>query len=461
MRLPLGPELRDLLGEGEEGHHKLRELLDEYHPKEAAEILNCLEPDEITQAMSLLPIQMERDMFAYFEPSLQEQIMLGSSRSRVQALLAGLPSDERAEFLEGLDDTVRQQLMPLLAREARSDLMRRDRFGDEQVGSIMSTEFCVLSEELTMPRALEELRRQAPSKETIYYSYAVDRSGKLKGFLSLRDMIMADRRLTVGDVMKCELVSVRATAHQEEAARLIREYDLLALPVLDEEDHMVGIVTHDDAVDIIDEAYSEDVRMRAGITSVEDAPEGYLASTVFEHFRGRVPWLAFLAVSFLIVAMIIKSYEETIHKADLAVAFLPLLLATGANVGGQASALILRALAVHALSHDQLPRVLWKELRVGMCLGTVLAGVAFGLTWLFATLAPTTSFDFRQSIGIATAIGVHVVTVAVVGAVVPLVISRLKVQPEVFSVPALNFLSDTVGTLIYLFCIWLLVLRGR
>ncbi|MCA8956390.1 MAG: magnesium transporter, partial [Planctomycetes bacterium] len=172
MRLPLGPELRDLLGEGEEGHHKLRELLDEYHPKEAAEILNCLEPDEITQAMSLLPIQMERDMFAYFEPSLQEQIMLGSSRSRVQALLAGLPSDERAEFLEGLDDTVRQQLMPLLAREARSDLMRRDRFGDEQVGSIMSTEFCVLSEELTMPRALEDLRRQAPSKETIYYRYA-------------------------------------------------------------------------------------------------------------------------------------------------------------------------------------------------------------------------------------------------------------------------------------------------
>ena len=458
---PLGPELRELLGGSDHELAKLRQLLENCHPKEAAEMLTCLLPEEITTGMSLLPIEMERDMFRYFEPDLQERIVLGSSRSRVGELLEGLPSDERAEFLEGLDDQVRRQLLPLLARETRQDLLRRESFEDDQVGAIMSTEFCALGEELTIPRALDEVRIQASSKETIYYSYALDQEGKLKGFVSLRDLIVSEQTLTVGAIMKTELVSVPVSADQEEAARLIREYDLLALPVLDEESHMVGIVTYDDAVDILEEENTEDIKLIAGITAVEDEPEEYLASSVITHYRGRVAWLTVLAMSFLFIAIMIdefgegiitpsKSGDSTSALTLMAIAFLPLLLATGANVGGQASALVLRGLTVQSLSHGDMRQVVWKEARVGLLLCATLGSVVFGLTWLFTQWNPTIVFDPMIGLAIAAAVGAHVLTAAMVGALIPLVFSRLGWQPEVFSLPALNCVSDTAGTVIYI-----------
>jgi magnesium transporter len=455
---PLGPELRELLAGGEEEHAKLRELLENNHPRRAAEILTCLRPDEITTAMSLLEIGVEQEMFEYFEPDLQEKIVLGSSRARIQELLAGLPSDERADFLDTLDEVVRQQLMPLLAREARLDLLRRDSFEDDKVGAIMSTEFCLLGQELTMPRALEEVRQQAPSKETIYYSYVLDRDGKLRGFISLRDLIVADQSLTVGEVMKTELVWVTVNDDQEHAARLIREYDILALPVLDEEQHMVGLITHDDAVDIIDEEFTEDVKMIAGITAVEDEPDDYMASSVLMHFRGRVTWLAFLAVSFLAIALIIEWKGKPILQSGpgTIIAFLPLLLATGANVGGQASALILRALAVHSLDHTALKSVLWKEFRIGLLLCLVLSGIVFGMTGLFAMFEGE-PFDAALGFGVSAAVGAHVITAAVVGSMIPLLFSRMDMKPEVFSHPALNFVSDTTGTIIYLVVLFLVL----
>ena len=459
---PLGPELRELLAGGDAGQEKLRNLLDDFHPREAAELLTALRPDEITTAMSLLDIQEEQDMFGYFEPVLQEQIVLGSSRSRVQELMSGLPSDERAEFLEGLDEVVRQQLLPLLAREDRLDLLRRDSFEDDQVGAIMSTEFCILGQELTMPRAIEEVRRQAPKKETIYYSYALDREGKLKGFVSLRNLIMADQSITVGDIMKTNVVSISIQEDQEEAARLIREYDLLALPVIDEEEHMVGLVTHDDALDIIEEENTEDIKMLAGITTVEDEPDEYLDSSVLTHYRGRVAWLTFLAISFLAIAIIIDNFGDGIIKGKappMIIAFLPLLLATGANVGGQASALVLRALAVHSLDHTALKHVLWKELRIGLFLALTLGIVVFGLTWVFNNLSGN-DFEPSQGMGIAAAVGAHVITAAVVGSAIPLIFSRMKLRPEVFSHPALNCVADTSGTIIYLVVLYFVIFRA-
>lgn len=452
---PLGPELRELLAGGEEGHAKLRELLENQHPKEGVEMLTCLHPDEITATMSLLPIEIEQDMFRYFEPELQEQIVLGSSRGRIKELLAGLPSDERAEFLDELDDVVRQQLLPLLARDDRLDILRRDRFEDDQVGAIMSTEFCILGEELTMPRALDELRRQAPSKETIYYSYTVDREGKLKGFISLRKLIIANPTSTVGEVMKNDVVSIRVDADQEVAAQIIRDYDLLALPVVDSGHHMVGLVTHEDALDIIDEETTEDIKRIAGITATEDESDDYMASSAFNHFRGRVAWLTFMAISFLGIALILNNFDfGSLKNGPMMVAFLPLLLATGANVGGQASALILRALAVQSLDHRSLAKVLWKEFRIGLALCTVLGSAVFCLTWLYTLFPDTQDFDPRTCIGISLAVGAHVVSAAMVGAFIPLVFSRVGLKPEVFSHPALNCVADTTGTIIYLVVIY-------
>jgi magnesium transporter len=349
--------------------------------------------------------------------------------------------------------------MPLLAREARLDVLRREQYDDDQVGSMMSTEFCVLGEELSMTRALEEVRRQAPSKETIYYSYVLSRDGKLKGFVSLRNLIVADKALRVGDVMKTEVVSVDIDADRKEAAAKIREYDLLALPVVDKGHHMVGIITHDDAVDIIDVEHTEDIKLLAGITVTEADPHDYLSTTVWGHYRGRVAWLTILAISFLGVAWILESFRHITGPNPIVVSFFPLLLATGANVGGQASALILRELAVNALDHKAMVRVVWKELRIGLILSLTLGSVVMALTSIYS-FNTKEGFDLAMCAGIAGAVGAHVVTAAVIGSMIPLLFSRIGMRPEVFSHPALNCVADTGGTVIYVAIIWAVVPYG-
>ncbi len=456
---PLGPEIRELLKEGD--HDSLRQLLDDFHPKDAASILTSVEPTEITEIMSLLPITMERDIFGYFEPELQEEVVLGSGRSRVKALLEALSSDDRAEFLDSLDDQVAEQLYPLLATAARADILRRQEFEDDQVGAIMSTEFCVLGDHLSANKAIEEIRRQAPSRETIYYSYVLDRLGKLKGFVSLRDLIMAKDQQTIGDIMNSVVVSAFVEDDQEEAARKIREYDLIALPVVDSENRLVGLITHDDAVDIIEEENTEDIMMMAGITpAATDESADYLQQSVFNHFRGRVLWLTILAVTMLPVAMVIASYEGDLDAAPKVVlAFLPLLLATGANVGGQASALVLRGLAVQSLDASSLFYVVWKELRVGLYLAATLGLVVFLLTFAFNSLAPEQSSSAHSSVvytsaAITLAFALHIVTTALLGAMIPITVQRLGKNPEIFSHPALNAVADSAGVTIYLLTIF-------
>ncbi len=454
---PVGPELRELLREGR--NDELRELLDDFHPKDAAELLTCLEPNEITEIMSLLPITLERDMFEYLEPELQGEIVMGSGRDRVKLLLAAMSSDDRAEFLDELDDRVCNQVIPLLPRAARDDLLAREKFEDDQVGSFMSTEFCVLGQHLTPERALEEVRRQAPSKETIYYSYVLDAAGLLKGFVSLRDLIIAKDAQTVGDIMKTDVVSVTVDTDQEQAALKIREYDLLAIPVVDREDHLVGLITVDDAVDIMEEEVTEDIEQMAGITVGEEEPQEYLDKSVASHFKGRVSWLAVLAACFLVVAGIITSFEDTLSKKGIViVAFLPLVLATGASVGGQTSALVIRGLATRALAPGSIGAVLWKELRVGFFLAIALGVVAFALVALYAWFMPSTGNTHQLAgVAITVALVAHVVTAALLGAFIPLLVARLGYSPEVFSHPALNAVADGVAVVIYLVAITLIL----
>jgi magnesium transporter len=249
MRNPLlTPDVREILPAGRAAD--LTAVMRQLHPHDAATVLSALEPHEVEQALAMLPTELERDVFAYLEPEVQERYVLGAGRERFKEVLLTLLNDDRADFLERLDQRVRHQITPLLSNAARDDLMRRESFAEDQVGAFLTTDYAVLHAQLTAARAIADLRRQAPSKETIYYSYVVGRSGRLLGFVSLRDLIMARDEQLVGDIMQTDIVSVRADTDQEQAAQLIKDYDLLALPVVDAAGRLVGIVTHDDAVDI-------------------------------------------------------------------------------------------------------------------------------------------------------------------------------------------------------------------
>ncbi|MHC4920643.1 MAG: magnesium transporter, partial [Planctomycetota bacterium] len=426
------------------------------------EMLTCLEPQEITEIMSVLPIDLERDVFEYLEPELQENIVIGSGRDRVRMLLAAMSSDDRAEFLDDLDMRVRNQLIPLLPKAVREELLEREKFEDDQVGSFMSTEFCVLGQHLTPDRALEEVRAQAPSKETIYYSYVLDPSGKLMGFVSLRDLIMAKVTETVGEIMKTDVVKVAVDTDQEEAARLIQEYDLLAIPVVDRENHLLGLITHDDAIDIMEAEVTEDIEQMAGITVGEEEPQEYLEKSVGSHFKGRVTWLAVLAACFLVVASIIAAFEETLRLYGIViVAFLPLVLATGASVGGQTSAVVIRGLATGSLTPGSFGAVIWKELRVGLFLAIALGIVAFALVALYAEIMSDTAGTHEWAgVAITVALVAHVVAAALLGAFIPLLVARLGRSPEVFSHPALNAVSDCVAVIIYLVTVTAILSNG-
>jgi len=462
----LTPEIRELLNGGQ--YEDLVEVLQDMHPGDAASILSGLDVEEIAAILGHLPQDLERDVFGYLEPEVQEHYVDGVGRDSVQQVLQSMRSDDRAEFLERLEENVRKRLMPMLSTAAREDLLRRDTFDEDQVGAILSTEYAVLGGKATAQSAIASLRRQAPSKETIYYSYVLDRSGKLLGFVSLRDLILADDHQLVEELMKTDLVSIAADRDQEEAVRLISDYDLIALPVVDSAGNLVGMVTHDDAVDIAEEEAQEDFEKMAGVTGhgVEIGDYDYMDEPVLRQIRRRAPVLCLLAILWVITSTLIHNYANALTN-DLLIAMLPMVMATGGMVGTQASALVIRALTIGDVAKATITRVLWKELRVAGLMGLLLGAIALLDTILVHTCNPpsTAGVDGMPTVLIISiAIGVsmvgHVLTAALLGALTPIVVKKLRGDPAMISAPAVTAIADLTGVLIYIVVVTLMLPAG-
>lgn len=450
MRNPLlAPEVRELLQEGRSDD--LVSVLREMHPSDAASILSALEPDEVVAVMSLLPLELERDVFGYLEPDVQERFAVGAGRDRIKNVLLSIFSDDRAAFLDSLDERVREKLLPLLSNAAREDLLRRSTFREDQVGSFLSTDYAVLNPALSARAAIAELRRQAPSKETIYYSYVIDRQGALVGLVSLRDLIMARDDQTVSEIMKTDMVSTTPDDDQEHAARLIRDYDLIALPVVDAQKRLIGIVTHDDAVDIVEEEADEDFAKMAGVTG-ESKGDDYLAEPVWQQVRRRVPVIALLAMFWLVTASVINGFEHQLAGDALLIALMPMVMAIGGMVGSQASTLIVRAVSTGSVGPAMWP-VLWKEIRVSVALALVLAVIAFGNAFLlqrFTGRDQPLETTMHLAFVIGLAMSADVLFAAVLGASIPYLVKVLRIDPALISTPAVTALTDLTGAAIYL-----------
>jgi len=449
------PEILEALAEGRE--QDLVQVLGDLHPNDAASLLSGLDEPKITEVMSLLPIEMERDVFEYFDPDVQEAIVRGSGQARLKQLLAAMASDDRAEFMDRLSPPVQESMLPLLTKAAREDLIRREQFEDDQVGALLSTEYSAIDPGRTAQQAIEDIRRQAPGKETIYYGFVVDDGKQLLGLVSLRDLIMAPAHQKVGDLMVSDVVSVEATEDQEVAANMIREYDLLAIPVTDHQNRLLGIITHDDAADILEEEAEEDLEKMAGIAA-EERSESYLGATISAQFRRRIPVLTMLAVSFVLIGLVIEQFEEVIRTGPgVIILLLPMIMATGGNVGNQTSTAV-----ILGLKHDLEPRavlqVLSKELRVSLCLAAVLSVIA-GLE-AFYLLKPGEPNPLLVCAAITLAMALHVVTAAILGAVIPLGCAALGRDPSMVAHPALATVADLSGALIYFVTVVTLVPIG-
>jgi len=423
---------------------------EDHHPASVAEALEKMKVDQIWSVLHLLSVEKRAWIFPHFDLDLQVDLASGERRRDMAKLLEEMEADERADLVLELDEKVRDEILPLVAKAEREDIRRLASYEEGTAGSVMTTDYAVLRPDITVSAALNQLRVQAPAKETIYYVYVVNERHQLLGLVSLRKLILSKPDQFVRDIMSDDIIVVDVNVDQEEVARKIEKFDLLAIPVVSGENLLVGIVTHDDALDILRQEQQEDVEKLMAIAGSHSARE-YMSTPVFNHFRNRIVWILPLALVGLVSGMIIQENETLIALIPMLAIFIPMLADTGGNTGSQSATLVVRALALAEIKPKDIFRVLYKEVRVAVMLGLSLSVVAFGRVLFFGSRGTIPEGLTLGQIGFAVslALALQVVSATLLGAFLPMMASRCKVDPALVASPALTTCVDISGVFIF------------
>jgi magnesium transporter len=383
MSHPLfGPEVKMMLDE--KNAPGLREFCEQLHPATVAEALDDeFTPEQIWAVISEANIRTQASVFEYLPPALQVQ-MAEKARPQMGQLLSKMSHDDRVDLLRRLPPRVTESVMRLVDEADRQDIARLFQYGENTVGALMTTDYAWLPGTLTAAEAIDQLRQQAPDRETIYYVYVLDdpqrrpdaslAPRRLLGVVSLRDIILAPRHALMRELMETDLVTLRHDQDQEEVARLFERYDFIAAPVVDEQFGLLGIVTHDDVLDVVREEATEDLQRQAAVGPIEG---DYLNASFYRVWKSRVKWLAVLFVAELATFTVMEFFEELIAAVVVLALFVPLCISTGGNSGTQAATLVTRAMALGYAGPKDWRRVLRRELLMGLALGLTLGVIAF------------------------------------------------------------------------------------
>lgn len=436
MRNPiLVPELLEFIQTGD--HAKVQEVVDHVHPADMAIFIAALEDADVWRLLAMMSIQHAAAIFSHFDLERQVELASDANRTEMARMLEALPHDDRADLINQLDPQVADQLLPLVARAEREDIRNLTSYEEGTAGAIMSSDYAALRPDITVSQALDQVRIQAPSRETVYYIYVVDADHRLIGFVSLKDLILASPAQQVREVMHTEIIQARAGDAQEHVAQLIEKYDLLALPITNAEGRLVGIVTMDDVLDV-QEAEATAAFHKIGGTTLAD--ENLKEAGLALLYRARLPWLLVLVFMNVLAGAGIAYYENTIMAMASLVFFLPLLIDSGGNAGSQAATLMVRALAVGDVRMRDWFSLLRKEVLVSLFLGlTMAAGVMLVAQF--------------HSPEIAIPVALTMVSVVLFGSLVgmslPFLLTRFKLDPATASAPLITSLVDIGGVLIY------------
>lgn len=429
---------------------KLREVVDTVHPAETADFVAALDDGDIWRLLSALRKQQAAEIFSHFDLERQVELADEANHQAMARMLEDLPADDRVDLVQRLDPRVAEQILPLVAKAEREDIRKLASYAEGTAGALMSSEYATLRPEMTVARALEQVRIQAPKKETIYYIYVVDERHRLIGLVSLKDLILAKPAQQIRDIMHEDVICVQVSNDQEHVAHTIEKYDLLAVPVTNGDGKLVGIVTHDDVLDVIRQEQQEDVEKLMAIGGRHQAGE-YLRTPVLTHFKNRVVWVVILGILGLVSGLIVQSFEGLLLQFAILAAFMPMLADTGGNTGSQSATLVVRALAMEEVRPRDILRVILKELRVSVLLAVVLALVAFGR--VLALGGGSTRPEGASLTWIATAIsialGFQVISATLIGAILPLGAAKMKLDPAVVASPALTTIVDITGLLLF------------
>ena len=444
----LTDEVRALIQGNRAG--ELRAFCDDLHPATVAEMVGELSAAEAWTVLRSLGPGDRSMVVSHLDEDRQIGLFSILSRKDAAEIMADMPADDRVDLFKLLPEALRDDILPALAQAEREDIRRLASYEEGTAGAVMTSDYVMLTADLTAQQAMERLREVAPDRETIYYAYVVDPNRKLTGLVSLKDLIVARRSARVGDIMHEDVIFTRVDDDQEQAARTIQKYDLLALPVVDSSDALVGIVTYDDAIDIITQEQTEDIEKLMAIAGTHE-PGVYMKTSAWGHFKNRSLWVVMLAAFGLVSGFIVQSFEGLLQQFAVLAVFMPMVADTGGNTGSQSATLVVRALALREIRPGDLLEILWKELRVSLLIGTLLATVAFARVILFTSAAATPPGTALALVGaaIGLALGLQVVTSTLIGVLLPMGAARLKLDPAVVASPALTTFVDITGLFIF------------
>jgi len=434
----LQPDLRMMLQEDDE--LGLQEFCDALYPVVVAEVLEGLDVQEAWRVLKSCSIARQAEILAFIEPQQQLELVDAIDRTHLSKLIEEMSSDDRVDLLEHLDEDRIEQILPLIAQAERDEIRKLLSYPDDACGSIMTTEYASLPENLTVRDALDRLRQQAPDRETIYYIFIVDEDRHLHGVITLRQLILSRPTTLLAAIMRRDLVTVKVDESVDAASRELARFDLLALPVVDEQNRLVGIITHDDVLDLVQEEAEEDAYRQSAMEPLENS---YFSTPIVTIARKRGVWLVVLSCMSLLTAAVAKSFKDVEDRHSWMAWFLPLVLGSGGNTGSQSATLIIRAMGICALTNVERWTAMRRELLTGILLGLTLALMVFVL------LPPLFGLTIAEAAVVGSTIGVVVSLGAVTGAMLPLLVERLGWDPAVMSNPLIASISDMLATATY------------
>ncbi len=425
----------------------LRDVLATMNPSDIAGVFVSLEKRQIPILFRLLPKELAAETFVEMEADAQELLIQGFSDNELKEILDELYADDAADLVEEMPANVVKRILKQANPEMRLAINQLLRYPENSAGSLMTTEYVTLRPTMTVEESILRIRRQGVDKETIYTCY-VTRDRVLIGMVTVKDLLLCDDDETkIEDIMLTNLISVTTHTDQEEVARMLSKYNFLALPVVDGENRMVGIVTFDDAMDVLEDEATEDMELMGGMTPSE---KPYLKSSAFDLFKHRVPWLMLLMVSATFTGLIITAFEGALAAQVALTAFIPMLMGTGGNSGSQSSVTVIRALSLDELRFRDIGKVVWKELQTSLLCGVVLAVVCFGKIWLVdRVLMNNEAVTFGVISVVCLTLCVTVVIAKLVGCSLPLAAKALKLDPAVMASPFISTIVDALSLLVY------------
>ena len=426
----------------------LRDILVTMNPSDVAGLFRGLEEKQIPLLFRLLPKELAAETFVEMEPDDQELLIQGFSDNELKEVLDELYVDDAADLVEEMPANVVKRILKAADPEMRSSINQILRYPENSAGSIMTTEYVSLRPGMTVGEAILRIRRQGVDKETIYTCYVLSKDRTLIGLVTVKDLLLAeDDETLISEIMITNLISVTTQTDQEEVARMFSKYNFLALPVVDGENRMVGIVTFDDAMDVMEDEATEDMEIMGGMTPSE---RPYLKSSPFELFRNRIPWLMLMMVSATFTGLIMTSFEDALAAQIALSAFIPMLMGTGGNSGAQSSVTVIRGLSLGELHFGDIGMILWKEIRTALLCGLSLAVVCFAKIWLVDhLLMGNANITLMVDLVVCCALCVTVLLAKMVGCMLPIAAKAVKLDPAVMASPFISTIVDALSLLVY------------